>query len=135
MDARPRIEPCEKSRPPMVITMNTPVDATIKTYTWLSIKFILFDLTIRISVRYANTATMTIKPTTGITALIFNLSKKPLIKLFSFSCFILFNDVCPDIELTSLNHLGDKIFFAEIRASHNLSINSAILHDYNAVAH
>ena len=36
MDAIPKIDPCEKSRPPIVIIKKTPVAAIIVTYTWES---------------------------------------------------------------------------------------------------
>ena len=42
MEATPSMEPWEKSRPPIVITMNTPIDEISSMYDWLRSSDIFF---------------------------------------------------------------------------------------------
>ena len=65
MEAMPRIDPCEKSSPPMVMMKKTPIAAIITTYTWLSKRMRFFGAIILPFVRKMNRTKMTTSPTTG----------------------------------------------------------------------
>ena len=63
IDAIPRMEPWEKSRPPIVMIKNTPVAEIIVTYTWESTRGRLFI--IRKFVRALNIRKIIISPAIG----------------------------------------------------------------------
>ena len=63
IDAIPRIDPCEKSRPPIVIIKKTPVAAIIVTYTWESTSD-RFPIILKF-VSTLNIRKITTSPTTG----------------------------------------------------------------------
>ena len=65
MEEMPRIEPCEKSSPPIVMMKKTPIAAIITTYTWFRSRIRFFGAIILPFVRKMNRMKMTTSPTTG----------------------------------------------------------------------